>query len=90
MTAWGERAERLRDTCEPSESAAAWPLGMRGQSDPQTGVLPQKYHRRDLWREVPMGPNIADIIRHPVSLAREATRPQASSRQCPIAATPTE
>jgi hypothetical protein len=29
------------------------------------GVLPEKYHHRDLWQEVPMMPNIADIIRRP-------------------------
>jgi hypothetical protein len=34
----------------------------------KTGVLPKKYHHRDLSQEVPMTPNIAHIIRHHVSL----------------------
>src|SRR5262245_40734385 len=34
----------------------------------ETGVLPEKYHLRNLCQEVPMMPNIADIIRHHVSL----------------------
>jgi hypothetical protein len=34
----------------------------------KTGVLSEKYHHRDLCQEVPMTPNIADIIRRHVSL----------------------
>src|SRR5712691_6067167 len=33
-----------------------------------TGVFPEKYHHRNLCQEVLMTPNIADIIRHHVSL----------------------
>src|SRR5262245_48076995 len=33
-----------------------------------TGVFSEKYHHRNLWQEGPMTPNIADIIRHDVSL----------------------
>jgi hypothetical protein len=33
-----------------------------------TGVFGKKYHHRNLWQEVLMTPNIADIIRHHVSL----------------------
>ncbi|HYU80547.1 MAG TPA: hypothetical protein VEK56_16270 [Vicinamibacterales bacterium] len=33
-----------------------------------TGVFGEKYHHRTLWQEVLMMPNIADIIRHHVSL----------------------
>src|SRR5215831_2859576 len=35
---------------------------------PKTGVLREKYHHRNLYQEVSMTPNIADIIRHHVSL----------------------
>src|SRR5262249_16077893 len=34
----------------------------------RAGVLPAKYHHRDLCQEVPMTPTIADIIRPHVSL----------------------
>ena len=34
----------------------------------KTGVLREKYHHRNLYQEVSMIPNIADIIRHHVSL----------------------
>ena len=33
-----------------------------------TGVLSKQYHHRNLCQEVLMTPNIADIIRHHVSL----------------------
>jgi hypothetical protein len=46
---------------------------LRGRLDvgtgAKTGVLPEKYHHRDLCQEVPMTPNIADIIRQHVSLS---------------------
>src|SRR5262249_23211159 len=47
-------------------SAAARPFDVG--AGVKAGVLLKKYHRRNLWQEVPMTPNIADIIRHHVSL----------------------
>jgi hypothetical protein len=45
---------------------------LRGRLDVGTGMEPgvllEKYHHRDLCQEVPMTPNIADIIRQHVSL----------------------
>jgi hypothetical protein len=47
-------------------SAALRPFD--GGTGAKTGVLREKYDHRNLCQEVPMTPNIADIIRHHVSL----------------------
>src|SRR5262245_32967826 len=64
-----------RDASAPSTSgesldggrcAAVWENDVG--TDRMTGVFSEKYHHRNLWQEGPMTPNIADIIRHDVSL----------------------
>src|SRR5207253_10183806 len=61
-----EKAELLATPANLRMSAATRPCDVG--PDHVTGVFGEKYHHRNLCQEVLMTPNIADIIRHHVSL----------------------